>query len=271
MVTKILRKNLNDSEQLQHLSQLEQTILQNIPKHDDDHFVNNALPDFSMIKPDNLQTFTISSALSQVGGFGRFQIIALILLMIIRNYGLYQFYQFGLSTEHQRYVCRDTPNEKFRICSTDYICSKKSVQNFEYVPDRTKEDFLENWYVELNLICEDNDYVNSRGSLYFIGYGLGVIFFFMPQTFGRKGTMNRVLPFYIFSCYFAIFPKSLEARAFGFFLQGIFHLKISTSYTHILELVEEKDKAMCSTILTGFDSGALLIACTTYLYYKPDE
>ena len=88
-------------------------------------------------------------------------------------------------------------------------------------------------------MCEDLVEVNKAGSLYFIGYGVGAVFFFLPDTLGRKGTMKMILPLYILCCYLSLFPMNMEVRTLGFFLQGLFHLKISTSYTHILELVPE--------------------------------
>lgn len=98
-----------------------------------------------------------------------------------------------------------------------------------------------------------------------------MVFFFLPEKLGRKGTMNVILPLFIISSYLSIFPKTLDVRAFGLFLLGMFHLNVSTCYTHILELVEEQYKQICTTIIIGFDSATLLIACSTYLFYKPDE
>lgn len=75
-----------------------------------------------------------------------------------------------------------------------------------------------NWYVKLNFVCQEpNDY-NSIGSWYFIGYVFGVILFFMPEKYGRKGTMNIVMPVYILSSYITLFGKSTEEKCIGFFL-----------------------------------------------------
>ena len=71
--------------------------------------------------------------------------------------------------------------------------------------DKSKEDYLINWYVELDLMCEDLDSINMKGSLYFIGYGVGVVFFFLHQAIGRKGSMKYMLPFYILACYLSVY------------------------------------------------------------------
>ena len=82
----------------------------------------------------------------------------------------------------------------------------------------------------MNLICKDKSQYSIIGSSYFVGFFVGSIFFFLPDMFGRKGTFNRVMPFYILSCYFSLFSKSIELKILGYFLQGFFHIKTSLSY-----------------------------------------
>ena len=90
--------------------------------------------------------------------------------------------------------------------------------SFEYKPDESKADYLRNWYVELELLCKDTIEINQKGSYYFVGYGVGIVFFFLPETFGRKSSMKFILPIYAFAFYLTIYPKSLGMRAFGLFL-----------------------------------------------------
>jgi MFS family permease len=76
----------------------------------------------------------------------------------------------------------------------------------------------------------DKSKYNMIGSSYFIGFFIGSIIFFLPDRLGRKGTFNVVLPLYILSCYFALFPKKIEFKILGFFMMGFFHIKTSLSY-----------------------------------------
>jgi hypothetical protein len=39
----------------------------------------------------------------------------------------------------------------------------------------------------------------------------------------------------------------------------------------MLELVQEKDKALCTTTISSFDCCTLVFACLTYLFYEPNE
>ena len=56
------------------------------------------------------KVFTLNSAYEQIGGFGLLQILALISLTLIRNFGSVNVYIFGISTAAMKYLCRS--NEK---------------------------------------------------------------------------------------------------------------------------------------------------------------
>lgn len=87
------------------------------------------------------------------------------------------------------------------------------------------------------------------------------MFFFLPESIGRKKTIALFNSFYIYAVYLLAFDDRIEMKKLGFFLQGLFHLKISTSFTHALELVPEAKKSIVFTIMLPFDSASILIAC----------
>jgi len=95
--------------------------------------------------------------------------------------------------------------------------------------------------------------------LYFIGYGIGTILFFLPDAFGRKKTMNYVLIPYIFSSYLTAFSHDIGLKSIGYFIQGLLHIKISNCYTHIYELVEDKYKIKAATIIGFMDEASIFI------------
>jgi hypothetical protein len=55
-------------------------------------------------------TFSIDSAYHYIGGFGRFQAVALFCLIWLRNAGMYFVYGFGFLTLNQTYLCRSDPS-----------------------------------------------------------------------------------------------------------------------------------------------------------------
>ena len=61
----------------------------------------------------------------------------------------------------------------------------------------------------MDLLCLEELEYAVTSSFFFIGYGIGIAFFFTPDYFGRKATMKIFLPFYIVSCAAVIYSKNL--------------------------------------------------------------
>jgi MFS family permease len=130
--------------------------------------------------------------------------------------------------------------------------------------------FFDNLYVSYDLMCTPSATYNSIGSFYFIGYGIGAIFFFLPDAFGRKNIMTIFMTLIMFANYITAFGE-LKYMRLGFFLIGFFHLKISLSYTYATELVPEDSKQLVLTIISAYDACSLLLACSIMKFYKPSE
>jgi hypothetical protein len=60
-------------------------------------------------------------------------------------------------------------------------------------------------------------------------------------------------------------------KSAGFFFMGIFHLKVSLSYTYALDLVPSSQKSLMTTLITAFDSGSPLFACIYFKYFLANE
>ena len=82
------------------------------------------------------------------------------------------------------------------------ICEGLKDDNFEY---RSISDSFINWYVTMDLVCEDPVIYNGIASYYMIGYLVGIIFFWMPDSLGRRTTMCFLLPNYVIFSSFVIF------------------------------------------------------------------
>jgi len=48
-------------------------------------------------------------------------------------------------------------------------------------------------------------------------------------------------------------------KSIGYFVQGLLHIKISNSYTHIYELIEEKYKVKATTVIGLLDEASIFI------------
>ena len=150
------------------------------------------------------------------------------------------------------------------ICSTDF----DPALGYRYEIDRSTS--LKNWYVQLDLTCVGSTKVSIVGSAYFIGFSLGILLIELPSRLGKKGAMNAILPVYVFASAITVYARSLEAKAFGLFVQGFLHLKITLCYAHILELVPEAYKGLSATVITAFDASSLAICGLFFTFVSKD-
>ena len=104
-------------------------------------------------------------------------------------------------------------------------------------------------------------------SCYFLGFGLGLLLMFYPDLLGRKKTMVLLLVPYVIFTQLTIYSASLTGKKIGFFMQGLLHLKITLSYTHMFELTDEASKDFCATVINMTDSLTMFIIgfCLKYL------
>lgn len=165
-----------------------------------------------------------------------------------------------------------SPDNDFAACSSALICRfrKEGLEALEYEVDKSKSDYYNNWYVSLDLMCQEVLSYSSVNSFLFIGYGVGAVCFFLPDIVGRRGTMKIMIPTQIVAIYFAIYNPSILIKKISFFAMGFFHLKNNLTYMHGLELVAEKNKVTMTTIINAFDTTSLLTICCYLKFYNPD-
>lgn len=128
------------------------------------------------------------------------------------------------------------------------------------------EDYLVNWYVTLDLMCTPATDYMFAASLYFIGYGVGIIIFTFPDYFGRRGIMIKILPIYYILIVAAAYSNNMFLIKISLFVIGFLHLKNTVSYTQIVEMVADKDKKIAITMINAFDCSNILIVGVFHQY-----
>jgi MFS family permease len=84
----------------------------------------------------------------------------------------------------------------------------------------------------------------------------------MPDMLGRKHSMSLIMSVYVVASALTLYGDSIALKTVGMFLQGALHIKSTLSYTYILEMVPEKNKEICVTLITLFDESTLIIMAT---------
>lgn len=217
--------------------------------------------------------FDLDHAFEMVGGFGRFQWLATIALTIARNGGNYMYYGFAYLTMEQMYTCQAAADKPYMTCSAEEdICpSLATDQPLSYRVDDSYLYYLNNWYVQMDLVCANKVQTNFMISAQYIAYGLAGIFLFaMPDRLGRKPTMVINYGMHLFAQYLILLDPSYTARLIGLIIYGLAQLKQSVVYVWMAELVPSTHTTPVTVSLTSFDAGSIGIICTYFLLISRD-
>lgn len=87
---------------------------------------------------------------------------------------------------------------------------------------------------------------------------------------GRKKTMVLVMSLYLVAFYLVNYGTTIWIKTFAMFMQGFLHIKIPLSYTHMYELVREKDKPFCAQIINMADTIAMALTGSVFLFITRD-
>lgn len=85
-------------------------------------------------------------------------------------------------------------------------------------------------------MCHSKTQIASIAGFYFLGYICGAMFFFMPNYYGRRFSMNFALVGLVIGNTIISHGTSVLQLKIGFLLDGIFHLKIPLSFIYVTEL-----------------------------------
>ena len=132
--------------------------------------------------------------------------------------------------------------------------------------DESYRYYLNNWYVQMDLVCASKVQTNSMISAKYVAYGIaGLLLFAMPDRYGRKFTMVLNFALHLAAQYLILFDSAYWARAIGLILYGVAQLKQTVVYVWATELAPAKNSTGVTVSLTCFDAGSLAFICTYFL------
>lgn len=116
-------------------------------------------------------------------------------------------------------------------------------------------NFYHNWATdELDLLCKPVSSYNFICSVYFICFTIGIVFFITPDLFGRRKIMISTLVIYCIGCYLSTYYADIRTKTLGYAIIGWFHVKVTTCFVQLTELVPDNSKVFALTIISCFDS-----------------
>ena len=78
-----------------------------------------------------------------------------------------------------------------------------------YKVDKTYVNYVNNWFITLDMMCISTSTKDYFCSIYFVGFAVGIIFFTVPDAIGRKRTMWVLLPPYILASSLSVYGSTI--------------------------------------------------------------
>lgn len=180
----------------------------------------------------------------------------MVVFAIIRNFGNISLYGYGLFTRQLQLEYRLSSSDDFKLGSTDLICTYKKAgfHSLEYRAITTQPGYFENWWMTYDLICEDQAKIKEVVGFQFLGFIFGLPFIIMPDQIGRKKSMIVALAVSVPSVMWVSYSSDFWSKKWAYFLFGMFHMKITLAYTHIMEMTDNSNKIFANTGIAVFDS-----------------
>lgn len=128
----------------------------------------------------------------------------------------------------------------------------------EYRVDTTYDNYLNNWYDDMNFMCEDKQKIDTINSVFFAGFAIGGgVLSSFPDRIGRKTSMLISGSLHLLTQYIIMFSHVYQTRVIGFFLLGFFQIKNGVSIMWTIELLENRHRNDVICWLNGFDGFTL--------------
>ena len=118
----------------------------------------------------------------------------------------------------------------------------------------------------MDLVCANKAGTNSMISAQYIVFGIaGLLFFAMPDDFGRRMTMNVWYSVHVIAQILILFNPNYWARFMALLMFGLSQMKHSVVYVWAAELVPKDQRTSVAACLTSYDSGSIFFICLYFL------
>lgn len=137
----------------------------------------------------------------------------------------------------------------------------------EFKVDKNYTNYLDNWYTEMNFMCEPKQKIDTINSVFFAGFAIGgAVLSHFPDRIGRKTSLMIAGSIHLITQYIIMFSTAYQTRLIGFFLLGLFQIKNGVSIMYTIELLEDKHRNDIICWLNGYDGFTLAITAFWFLY-----
>ena len=132
--------------------------------------------------------YNLDKAYHTIGEYGRSQWLLTFVTCVARNAGTYMYYPFAYLVLEQKFLCYDDATSEGRQCNSNEICLAREADPLysAYEVDKSYQYYLNNWYLEMDLLCMTPATIGLMISAYYIGFAIGGLFCAWPDKYGRR-------------------------------------------------------------------------------------
>jgi MFS transporter, SP family, xylose:H+ symportor len=142
--------------------------------------------------------------------------------------------------------------------------------DIDFKVDKSYEFYLDNWYLEMDLMCTPAATIGLIITAYYIGYIIGGLFSGLPDKYGRKISLAFSLAISNLGLTIMLFSSSFTLRLISFGLLGLSQIKNVVSYVWLSECVPLPLKPRSYTLINIADALPMVIVCIYYLAISRD-
>ena len=118
----------------------------------------------------------------------------------------------------------------------------------------------------MDLVCHTAQTIGYLVIAYSVGYGVGAVFYQLPDVIGRKKAMIFSSFLTLMSMNLILFTINFKLRVFGFFLMGFAQIRVAVSYVWASEVVPLPKKPLTFTVINIYDIVTVSLTCAYFAY-----
>lgn len=212
----------------------------------------------------------LDKVMEDVGGFGRFQLLAYTVIAFGINSTGFWFYILGFLYQLPDYKCEVTPDHDAKIddiCTRENICAGDNrIRNWKVDEDSNRS--LDNWRQKLELdMCIDVWKPSLIASAFFIGWCVTLLWVpGLADVFGRRRLFASAMAFGAVIYTVMMFTSSLNVMIGMSFLMGsLSSVRLNVGYIYLMELMP-KSKHTAVASFWNITEGLIYVLASLYFW-----
>ena len=216
-----------------------------------------------------MKVLTYDEALDEAGGFGRYQLYAIIMCIASFSSSSILVYNFSYYQLAYMYECEyESAPTEYVECTADIVCDPITYHNVtDHVIDWESPFTIRNWQGQIGLECVEPSVMGLIGSCYFIGKMFGIAVVRFADVYGRRPLILIGLVVHLASYGAILFNKNLILLYITMVTIGTANSIVSAaSYMMGLEIIPPRNRYLVASLLFSLDVSAVIYVSFYFMW-----